>query len=220
MSNAAARIPLLRFGTVLFAPSTAITEIGANPPSSTAVFFGAAIWLGLCPPLFAYIGTSMFGWRLGVEPMFLAPATLRRDRPRLLRAPARAGFSSTAFVAHWMAATYDADSSFNRSLALVTLVGTPLTVGSVVHLYPNAFLNVLVLVPTLIWSMYLLYRGLPIAAQDRTGARNADGVCADRLSLGRVGDPARHHGRALEPRNRPASRDLTARPPDQTESTR
>ena len=31
-----------------------------------------------------------------------------------------------------------------------------------IHLYPNAFINVLVLVPTLIWSMYLLYRGLPV----------------------------------------------------------
>ena len=31
------------------------------------------------------------------------------------------------------------------------------------HLYPHVFLNVLVLVPTLIWSMYLLYRGLPVA---------------------------------------------------------
>jgi hypothetical protein len=168
MSNAAARIPLLRFGTVLFAPSTAITEIGANPPSSTAVFFGAAIWLGLCPPLFAYIGTSLFGWRLGVEPMFLAPATLGAIALAYL-ALLLVGFLSTAFVAHWMAATYDADSSFNRSLALVTLVGTPLTVGSIVHLYPNAFLNVLVLVPTLIWSMYLLYRGLPALLKTEQG---------------------------------------------------
>jgi hypothetical protein len=30
------------------------------------------------------------------------------------------------------------------------------------HLYPHVFLNVVVLVPTLIWCMYLLYRGLPI----------------------------------------------------------
>ena len=37
------------------------------------------------------------------------------------------------------------------------------------HLYPNAFVNVLVLVPTLIWSMYLLYRGLPVVLKTDPG---------------------------------------------------
>ena len=60
-----------------------------------------------------------------------------------------------------MAASYGAERSWSRSLSLVTLVGAPLTVGSAAHLYPNAFLNAIVLVPTLMWSMYLLYRGLP-----------------------------------------------------------
>ena len=51
----------------------------------------------------------------------------------------------------------------------MTLVGAPLAIGSVVHLYPNAFVNVLVLVPTLIWSMYLLYRGLPAVMKTDPG---------------------------------------------------
>jgi uncharacterized membrane protein len=72
------------------------------------------------------------------------------------------GFLTTAWVARWMARTYDADTSPGRHFALIAMVGAPLTVGSVVHLYPHAFINVLVLVPILIWSMYLLYRGVPI----------------------------------------------------------
>jgi hypothetical protein len=44
----------------------------------------------------------------------------------------------------------------------MAIVGAPLAVGSVVHLYPHGFFNILVLVPVLIWCMYLLYRGLPI----------------------------------------------------------
>jgi hypothetical protein len=68
-----------------------------------------------------------------------------------------------------MSDTYGADGSLERCIALVTLVGTPLTVGSIVHLYPNAFVNVLVLVPTLIFSMYLLYRGLPVVLKTDPG---------------------------------------------------
>ena len=35
--------------------------------------------------------------------------------------------------------------------------------GGVAHLYTHVFLNLLVLIPALMWSMYLLYKGLPIA---------------------------------------------------------
>jgi hypothetical protein len=156
----AQRSPLLRIGAVLVAPNSAIANISADPPSGAGVFFGAALWLGLLPPLFAAIGTTAFGWRLGVEPMFLPAGTVVAVSLAYF-VLLMLGFVSTAVVTRWMADTYGADPSWSRSFSLVTLVGAPLAIGSVVHLYPNAFLNVLVLVPTLIWSMYLLYRGLP-----------------------------------------------------------
>jgi hypothetical protein len=72
------------------------------------------------------------------------------------------GFLSSAVVARWVAVTYVARQSLGRCLALMAIVGAPLAVGSIVHLYPHAFFNVLVLVPVLIWCMFLLYRGLPV----------------------------------------------------------
>ena len=38
----------------------------------------------------------------------------------------------------------------------------PLVVGSVIHLFPHVFVNIVVLIPVLCWSMYLLYKGLPV----------------------------------------------------------
>ena len=119
------------------------------------------------------------------------------------------GFLSSALIARWMAATYDASQSFGRCLALMAIVGAPLAVGSVVHLYPHAFLNVLVLVPVLIWCMYLLYRGLPDRARHRAESRHADGFGPDRLPAGRAGQPARDHGGLLGQRHRAVDRDLT-----------
>jgi len=147
--------------TVLFRPNKVFEALAVAEPSAPKVFFGFALWLGLLPPLFAYIGTMRFGWRLGVEPVFL-------PRPTVLAICAAYfvallfGFLSGAVVARWMAVTYDASQSLGRCLALMAIVGAPLAVGSVVHLYPHAFFNVLVLVPVLIWCMYLLYRGLPV----------------------------------------------------------
>jgi hypothetical protein len=156
-----AQVSILQLGKILFRPNAAFAQIAARPPSSSGVFFGFALWLGLAPPVFAYVGTRTVGWRLGVEPLFLSAPTAAAIAAAYF-ALLLVGFLSAGFVAHWMASTYAADASFGRSFALIALVGAPLTVGSVVHLYPNALVNVVVLVPTLIWSMYLLYRGLPI----------------------------------------------------------
>jgi hypothetical protein len=155
------RLSILHLGQVLFAPGRLFQSVAANPPGAARVFFGLALWLGLLPPLFAYLGTMKFGWRLGVAPVFLPQPTVLAIALAYFAALVL-GFVTTAVVARWMAVTYDASTSLGRSFALMAIVGAPLAVGSVVHLYPHAFLNVLVLVPVLIWSMFLLYRGLPV----------------------------------------------------------
>jgi hypothetical protein len=154
----AGRFTLFDIGTVLLRPQVAFANVAANPPSASSVFFGFALWLGLLPPLFAYLGAMRFGWLLGVEPLMLTQGTALMISAAYF-ALLLFGFLSTAWIARWMAKTYRAPG---RHFALVAMVGAPLMVGSVAHLYPHAFINVLVLVPLLIWSIYLLYRGLPI----------------------------------------------------------
>jgi len=156
-----ARFSILQLGKILFSPSRVFHAVAAESPPASRVFFRFALWLGLLPPLFAYFGTLEFGWRLGVEPVFLPQATVLAICVAYFAA-LLFGFLSSAVIARWMAATYDASQSLGRCMALMAIVGAPLAVGSIVHLYPHAFLNVLVLVPVLIWCMYLLYRGLPV----------------------------------------------------------
>ncbi len=81
----ASQFSILQLGKVLFRPNAAFAYIADHGPSSVAVFFGFALWLGLFPPLFAYIGTMTFGWRLGVEPLFLPAPTVARDCGGVLR---------------------------------------------------------------------------------------------------------------------------------------
>ena len=156
-----ARISILQIGKVLFAPGEVFSAVAAESPPATRVFFRFALWISLLPPLFAYIGTVNFGWRLGVEPVFF-PQPVVLAVCAAYFAALLLGFLSSAMIARWMAATYDANQSLGRCLALMAIVCAPLAVGSIAHLYPNAVLNVLVLVPTLIWCVFLLYRGLPV----------------------------------------------------------
>lgn len=152
--------PLL-IARVLRSPGEVFAAFAERPPSAARVFFGFALWLVILPPLFAYIGTAVFGWRLGVAPIML-PRTVIAAICAAYFVLLLFGLFSTAAIARWMAKTYGASESFGASLALVAVVGVPLALGSAAHLYPHAFLNVIVLVPALIASMYLLYRGLPV----------------------------------------------------------
>ena len=147
---------------LFFQPKQIFAELAELKPSSLSVFFKAALWLGVLPPVFAYFGTSKFGWRLGtVEPLFLEKEVLFSISIAYFCA-LLLGFLSTAIVSQWMSKTYGARNSIGVHLAMITIVGAPLAAGSIIHLYPDVFINVLVFVPAAIWSMYLLYRGLPI----------------------------------------------------------
>ncbi len=159
MSNVFSSLMVFR---LLFQPTAVFKELAEIKPSPWAVFFKLALWLGLMPPVFAYIGAAKFGWRLGtVEPLLLQKEILIGVSLAYFCA-LLLGFISTSIVSQWMATTYGARHSLGIHFAMITVVGAPLAVGSIIHLYPNVFINILVLIPALIWSMYLLYRGLPI----------------------------------------------------------
>lgn len=150
------------FLRLLLQPQVVFEELSDTRPSPYSVFFRFIVWLAVIPPVFAFIGASQFGWRLGAaDPLFLSKGELLGISVGYFIA-LLFGFMSTAIVAQWMASTYGARHSMGIHLALVTIVAAPMIAGSVVHLYPHVFINVLVLIPTLIWSMFLLYRGLPV----------------------------------------------------------
>jgi hypothetical protein len=153
--------PLLLF-RLLFQPNAVFNELADKKPSAWSVFFKSALWLGVIPPIFAYLGATKFGWRLGtIEPLFLDKNIVLGISIAYFFA-LLFGFISSALVSKWMASTYGARHSLGIHFAMMTIVGAPLAVGSIIHIYPDVFINVLVFVPVVLWSMYLLYRGLPI----------------------------------------------------------
>jgi hypothetical protein len=147
---------------LLFQPSATFHELSEVRPEPLSILFRYLIWMAALPALFVFIGASIFGWHLGAqEPLFLSSGQLVLVSISYFFA-LLFGLISTAIVSQWMAITYGARDSLGYHFALVTIIAAPLCVGSVIHLYPHVFINVVVLIPTLIWSMFLLYRGLPI----------------------------------------------------------
>lgn len=149
----------------LFQPSIAFKQLSMDDPSPLMVLLKYSIWLLLLPPLCSWIGAFTFGWRLGAdEPLMLPSSSLTAISVGYFLA-LLFGFISTAFISRWMASTYGARSSLGLHFALITIVAAPLCVGSITHLFPDVFLNVLILIPAMIWSMYLLYTGIPVVLE-------------------------------------------------------
>jgi len=146
----------------LYEPSAAFKELASAEVEVPSVFFKFSLWLVLLPPIFSLIGAANFGWRIGAEePLMLDDQSLVLVSVGYFLVLIF-GLFSTALISSWMASTYGASASLGKHLALITIVGAPLAIASIAHLFPDVLINVLVLIPTMIWSMYLLYKGIPV----------------------------------------------------------
>lgn len=149
------------FAGLMARPSTACDRLAGAAPEVHDVILRVVLPVSIVPPVLAYIGGATFGWRLGGgEPLYIPAGGLALISLGYFVALVT-GFVSTALVASWMAGTYGARREFGAHLAFVALVGMPAILASVAHLAPHAFVNMLLLIPGLIWSLYLLYRCLP-----------------------------------------------------------
>jgi len=121
--------------------------------------------LVILPPIFAWVGATTFGWRLGAEDPLYFDNTARIIISFFYAMALGFGYITTVLLASWMAKTYGAKGDLEATGALITVIVAPLSIASIAHLYPQVFFNVLVMIPAVIWSMNLLYRGLPVVMQ-------------------------------------------------------
>lgn len=118
--------------------------------------------LAAIPPLAAYIGFTQVGWQV-----------VTREVHRLTPESALwiAGLSYLAILVavftvgkliHWMGQTYGAKQTLPQCIALAAYTATPLFLIGVMLLYPVLWLNLLIGLPALAYTVYLLYTGVPI----------------------------------------------------------
>ncbi len=151
--------------TALLKPSLAFQEIAKENSKAASLLQNIVPLILLAPPIFIWLGSTFFGWRMGADEAIFFDNTSRIIISFSYFAVLSLGFFSTVFLAHWMGVTYGADKPLRVYFALITVVYFPFLIASIAHLYPSAFINLLVLLPTLIWCITLLYKGLPVALE-------------------------------------------------------
>ena len=152
----------LKLINALLKPGLAFKNIAKSDSYSVGLLQKTVPFLLIFPPLFIWLGSNLFGWRLGAdEPLMMARESLIIISLGYFWVLV-VGLITTSIISQWMATTYGAAASLGRHMALITIVGEPLAIGSLAHLFPNVFMNILVMIPAMIWAMYLLYKGIPI----------------------------------------------------------
>jgi hypothetical protein len=66
------------------------------------------------------------------------------------------------YFIHWMSSTYGANSSIIKGIVITGLTATPLFIAGLSGLYPLLWLDMLISVVAVSWSVYLMFLGIPI----------------------------------------------------------
>ena len=136
--------------------------IGAEPCTIGNCYLRHVLALAALPAVSALIGSTQVGWQIGVG------SAIKLSVPSALIIAAVFYVAMLVAVVtmgefiHWMAGTYGAETSIERCVVLSAYTATPLFLAGVLTLYPLLWLNMLVGLLALAYTIYLLYLGVPI----------------------------------------------------------
>lgn len=120
-----------------------------------------ALLLAAIAPISLFIGASQVGWTIvGKTHLLTVSSTL----------PMAIGFYLSSLIGvyimgraiHWMATTFDAEVSLEKSVLIATTIATPLFLSGIIAIVPVAWLIMVVGIVATGYTVYLLYTGIPI----------------------------------------------------------
>ena len=118
--------------------------------------------LAAIPAISGFIGTTQFGWQIGIGD----PIKLTLESAGMIAVlyylAMLVGVYSIGWMIHWMAGTYGASPMLSQCVVLAAYTATPLFLIGLMELYPVLWLNMVVGIVALCYSVYLLYTGVPV----------------------------------------------------------
>ncbi len=127
----------------------------------TDCYIKHVLLLAAIAPISGFIGATQVGWSLaGRTHLLTTGSTL----------PMAIGFYIVSLIGvyimgrsiHWMAGTFDAKVSLDKSVLIATTIATPLFLSGIVAIVPVAWLIMVVGMLAMGYTVYLMYTGIPI----------------------------------------------------------
>lgn len=148
---------------LLVRPSTQWRTVADLPESSFRTLLLFPCIFAIFPAVAWYYGTSRVGWTVGDagETIRLTVQSARQISVLFYLAMV-ASVVVIGYFVHWMSETYGAASTLTKGIVIVGLTSTPLFIAGLVGFYPLLWIDLLIGVIAVSWSVYLLYLGIPI----------------------------------------------------------
>ncbi len=148
-------------------PGSEWKSIREDKCSFKQVFLNNVPFLALIPSLASYYGVTQVGWIIGSsgDPVKLS-SNSAISLCVLTYVALLAGIFILGEFINWMAKTYGVAGSEERrhyeATALAVFTATPMFLVGIFSVYPSIWLNVSVMMVAGAYSVYLVYKGLPI----------------------------------------------------------
>ena len=149
---------------LLFKPSEQWRTVANMPESSQKLLVLYPFIFAIFPAIAWYWGTSQVGWTVGSynEVVKLTEASALQVNI-LFYCVMVASIAIIGYFIHWMSDTYGAENStIAKGIIIAGLTATPLFVAGLVGFFPVLWIDLLVGVVAISWSVYLMYLGIPI----------------------------------------------------------
>ncbi len=123
---------------------------------------GHVLFLALIPALSGYFGTTQVGWRIGVGEPIRITGDSALSIAIIYYIALLVGVFSIGWVIHLLGKAYEVEKPLPLCIALAAYTATPLFLIGIMQVYPVLWLNMLIGLPALAYTVYLLYSGLPV----------------------------------------------------------
>lgn len=121
--------------------------------------------LALVPALSGYYGTTQVGWRIGVGDPIRITGESAMSIAIIYYLALLVGVFSVGWVIHLLGKAYEVNKPLPLCMALAAYTATPLFLIGIMQVYPVLWLNLVIGLPALAYTVYLLYSGMPIMMQ-------------------------------------------------------
>jgi hypothetical protein len=125
-------------------------------------YISHTVILAALPAISTYIGATRVGWRIGSGEV----TRLTTDSALLISMAFYFALLFGVFIMgraiYWMANNFGAQVSLEKSVVFAAYTATPLFLVGVMALYPLLWLNMLIGLVALAYTIFLLYTGVPI----------------------------------------------------------
>ncbi len=128
----------------------------------TKCYCSHVLLLAALPAIAGFIGTTQIGWQIGAREAVKLTLPSAAAIAVLSYITILVAVFSIGWLIHWMGQTYGAQQPLAQCVALAAYTATPLFLVGVLWIYPVLWFNLLVGLPALAYTVYLLYTGVPI----------------------------------------------------------